>query len=372
MEDTFAGKVAQLSLRERTLAGQSLLIYGSYGYSGALIARRALDRGLNPILAGRDNDALLRQNAELGGGLEHRTVALDDEHELAEMLTGVGVVLHCAGPFRHTSRPMADACLRSGVHYLDITAEIAVFESLAARDAEACAAGVMLLPGVGFDVVPSDCLAVHLAQRLPGSTHLTLAFQGVGRVSRGTRTTVAESVSGGSMVRREGKLLAVPLGSGTRQIDFGRGPRLAVSHPWGDLATAYRSTGIPNIEVYRAASAAELRLLRVVRVLSPLLGTRPARQLLRWAVRRGPAGPDETARRTGFARFWGETKRPDGARASALLHTPEAYTLTARTAIACAERALQGEVHTGFATPALAYGADLVLSVEDVRREDVD
>lgn len=354
------------------MAGQPFLIYGSYGYSGELIARRALERGLRPILAGRDAAALRRQSVELGGELEHRVAALDEDRALDRMLTGVEVVLHCAGPFSRTSRPMADACLRAGAHYLDITGEIPVFESLAVRDAEARAAGVMLLPGVGFDVVPTDCLAVHLAQRLRGSTHLILAFHSVGGVSRGTRTTIVENVSGGSMVRRDGVLVPVSLGRGARHIDFGRGARLSVSHPWGDLSTAYRSTGIPNIEVYRAASSAELRLLRSAGVLLPLLATRPARQLLRWVVRRGSAGPDERARRRGFSLFWGETTRSDGSRASARLHAPEAYTLTARTAIACAERALRGEVLTGFATPAMAYGADLVLSVEGVRREDVD
>lgn len=354
------------------MAGQPFLIYGSYGYSGELIARRALERGLRPILGGRDAGALARQAAELGGELEHRAAALDDPRALDRLLAGVDVVLHCAGPFSGTSRPMADACLRAGAHYLDITGETEVFESLAARDMEARAAGVMLLPGVGFGVVPTDCLAVHLAQRLPGSTHLTLAFHSAGGVSRGTRTTIAEHLSGASMVRREGVLAAVPFAYGARHIDFGRGARLSVSHPWGDLAAAYRSTGIPNIEVYRAASSAELRLLRMVGLIRPLLATRAARQLLRWLVRRGPAGPDQHARRTGFAHFWGETTGPDGARASARLHAPEAYTLTARTAIACAERALRGEVHAGFATPAMAYGADLVLSVEDVRREDVD
>jgi short subunit dehydrogenase-like uncharacterized protein len=100
-------------------------------------------------------------------GLKARAFDLGDPNRLDAAIKDVSVVLCVAGPFSATSRPMADACLRNCVHYLDITGEIDVFEALAARDAEATARGVMLLPGVGFDVVPSDCLAAHLKHRLP-------------------------------------------------------------------------------------------------------------------------------------------------------------------------------------------------------------
>src|SRR6187402_1304471 len=111
---------------------------------------------------------------------------------------------------------MVDACLAERVPYLDITGEIAVFEAAAARDAEAKAAGVVLLPGAGFDVVPSDCLAAHLKRRLPSATSLALAFQVLGGVSRGTATTAVENLARGGMVRRAGKLVAVPAAYKTR------------------------------------------------------------------------------------------------------------------------------------------------------------
>lgn len=347
---------------------RGLLIYGSYGYSGDLITRRAVERGLSPILAGRDVHALRRQAQELD--LEYRVASLNDPASLQTALQGVRTVLHCAGPFIHTSRPMVDACLHAGAHYIDITGEISVFETAAARDGEARARGVMLLPGAGFDVVPTDCLAVHLAERLPGSTELVLAFESVGGISRGTAGTIVEHIGAGSLVRREGELRRVPLGHSTRMVDFGGGERLTVAHPWGDLSTAWRSTGIPNITVYRATSRAELRLMRVVRAGLPLLATRPVRRLLRTWVRRQVRGPDTDARRTGFSRFYGEVRRGDGTVAAARLHAPEAYTLTAHTAVACAERTLAGDVRPGYATPAMAYGPEFVLSIGGVRRED--
>jgi short subunit dehydrogenase-like uncharacterized protein len=100
-------------------------------------------------------------------------------------------VLCAAGPFSATSRPVADACLRNRVHYLDITGEIDVFEALAARDAEAKARGIMLLPGVGFDVAPSDCLAAHLKRRLPDANDLRPYLSLRANTSRGTAKTIA-------------------------------------------------------------------------------------------------------------------------------------------------------------------------------------
>jgi short subunit dehydrogenase-like uncharacterized protein len=266
---------------------------------------------------------------------------------------------------------MADACVQAGAHYIDITGEISVFERLAARDGEARARGIMLLPGAGFDVVPTDCLAVHLAGRLPGSTELVLAFESAGGISRGTAGTIVEHMGAGSLVRRNGELQHVPLGQNSRMVDFGGGERLTVGHPWGDLSTAWRSTGIPNITVYRATSRAELRLMAVVRPGLPVLATRPVRWLLRTWVRRRSPGPDAEARRAGFSRFYGEVRRDDGAVAAARLHAPEAYTLTAHTAVACAERTLAGGVRPGYATPGMAYGPDFVLSIGGVRREDL-
>jgi short subunit dehydrogenase-like uncharacterized protein len=199
----------------------NFLLYGANGYTGKLITRLAAERGLRPTLAGRDKNTIEPLATE--HGLEHRVFALDDPAAIDAALREVSVVMHCAGPFSRTSRPMADACLRTKTHYLDITGEASVIESLAARDAEAKEAGVMLLPCVGFDVVPSDCLAAHLKRRLPEATHLALGIQGMGRVSRGTATTMIENINRGGLIRRDGKLTPVPAAWKTREIDFGRG-----------------------------------------------------------------------------------------------------------------------------------------------------
>jgi short subunit dehydrogenase-like uncharacterized protein len=157
----------------------------------------------------------------------------------------VSVVLNAAGPFSATAWAMADACLSNGVHYLDITGEIDVFEALFARDAEAQRAGVTLMSGVGFDVVPSDCLAAHLKRRLPDATQLTLYFSPGFNVSRGTMKTMIENVAVGARARRNGRLVTVAKPN-TGSCDFGRGLRSTVQVAWGDVSTAFHSTGSPT------------------------------------------------------------------------------------------------------------------------------
>jgi short subunit dehydrogenase-like uncharacterized protein len=346
-----------------------LLIYGANGYTGELVARRAAERGLVPTLAGRDGEAVGRLATALG--LPHRTFGLGDRAALDAGLAGIRAVLHCAGPFSRTSRPMVDACLRAGCHYLDITGEGPVFAALSARDGEARARGVTVLPGAGFDVVPSDCLAAHLAARLPGAVRLVLAFQAGGGPSRGTALTMAEGLPAGGMVRRGGALTPVPAAWRTRRFDFGRGPVTCMTIPWGDVWTAWHSTGIPDIEVYMATPPALLALTRASRLFGPILGAAPVQRLVAAVVRRAVTGPTAEARARGRARLLGEVEDAAGRRAAARLTVADGYTFTARAAVACAERLLAGGVPAGFQTPSRAFGADLVLSIEGSEREDL-
>jgi short subunit dehydrogenase-like uncharacterized protein len=345
------------------------LLYGANGYTGNLIARLAVERGLRPLIAGRDADKIGRLASELG--LEHRAFTLDNTAALEAALRTVKVVLHCAGPFSHTSKPVADACLKTKTHYLDITGEIVVFETLAARGREAETAGVMLLPGTGFDVVPSDCLAAHLKRRLPSATKLTLAIHGLSRISHGTATTMVENINRGGLVRRDGKLTPVPTAWKTRSIDFGRGLVKATTIPWGDVATAFHITGIPDIEVYAAIPSAMRRMLKLSHPLGGLLASAPAQRFLKKRIKAQPAGPSDEERARGKSFVWGEVSDEAGQTASARLRGPEGYTLTAMTALAIVAKVLDGQAPAGFQTPSRAYGADLILEVEGVEREDL-
>jgi short subunit dehydrogenase-like uncharacterized protein len=348
----------------------NFLIYGATGYTGELIAREAVRRGLKPTLTGRNREAVTKLANELQ--LPARIFNLDDPAALDAGLRGMTAILHCAGPFAHTFRAVADACLRTKTHYLDITGEIAVFEGLAARDAEANAAGVMLLPGVGFDVVPSDCLAAHLKRRLPSATHLALGMHTVGGMSRGTATTIAENLHRGGAIRQHGKIVPVPAAYRTRDIDFGTGPLSAMTIPWGDVSTAYHSTGIPNIEVYMAAPKGQQLAAKLSRYAKWLLGSSWVQNYLKKRIRDRQPGPSPEQRANGKTYLWGEATDDAGQKVVSRQSGPEGYTLTALAALLVTEKVLAGEAPPGFQTPAKAYGPDLVLAIPGVVREDVE
>jgi short subunit dehydrogenase-like uncharacterized protein len=265
---------------------------------------------------------------------------------------------------------MANAYLRASVHYLDITGEVSVFETLAARDVEAKKAGIMLMPGVGFDVLPSDCLAAHLKRRLPSASSLALGFQTLSRMSRGTATTVAENFYRGGLVRRDGVLTKVPAAWKTREIDFGIGPVKAITIPWGDLSTAFYSTGIKNIEVYMAALLSTRLAARASQYLGRALGSSLVQGLLKRAIQARPPGPTDEERVCGKSFLWGEATDDAGNRVVSRLRGPEGYTLTVLAALAVVERVVAGKTLPGFQTPSTVYGPDFVLGLEGVIRED--
>ncbi|HEY2785643.1 MAG TPA: saccharopine dehydrogenase NADP-binding domain-containing protein [Fimbriiglobus sp.] len=344
------------------------LIYGAAGYTGALIAREAARRSLRPVLAGRTAEPVQRLASDLG--LEHRVFSLETGEAVAQGIRDAKVVLNCAGPFSQTAQPVASACLQTGSYYLDITGEAAVFESLAALSTDARAAVITLLPGVGFDVVPSDCLAVHLKRRLPTANRLTLAFQSAGKLSQGTVLTALERMADGGLVRENGKLKQVPAAWKTRTIDFGDGPVRAMTIPWGDVATAFHSTGIPNIEVYLAAPFGIRMGAKISRGFGWLLRTKWMQARLRRRIRAGRPGPTEDERRRNRCTFWGEVADDAGRTAAARMQTPDGYDLTVQSSLAAVARVLAGSVPTGFQTPAMAFGPDFALEIPGVSRSD--
>lgn len=336
----------------------TFLIYGANGYTGELIAREAVRRGLKPILAGRNAEKLDALAKELG--LESRAFPLDNPQ-----LDGVDAVLHCAGPFVHTSAPMVRACMNAGAHYLDITGELTVFEAIMAMNDDANRASVTLIPGVGFDVVPTDCLAAMLAARLPGATELELAFYSPGaEISRGTLKTMIENIGDGGAIRRDGKIVRVPPAYDAKEIPFSIAPRMAMTIPWGDVSTAFHTTGIPNIRVYTAASPKSIKRMRRLRPFFPLLAVTPVKRALQAFVNRR-TGPGEERRASGRSYLWGrvsDSKRD----VTMTMTTPEGYAFTVLSALAAVEQLLASPKRPGAFTPAKFFGPEFVTTLPGV------
>ena len=349
---------------------KKILIYGSYGYTGSLIVEQAIKVGMRPLLAGCD-EGLLRTQAEKFG-LEYRVFSIDNTAALDAALLEVDAVLHCAGPFVLTYRQMAEACIRTKRHYVDISGEIEGFEALATMDEEAKRSGIMLLPGGGFDVVPSDCLIAYVAKKLAGATHLEIYIKSIGSgVSRGTARSGIENMQRQGRVRRDGKIVSVPNVWDSKQVDFGRGLSRVVSVGWGDVSTAYHSTGIPNVTAYMGFPAAMVNGMRLTRYFGFLLYNRAAKDFIKWLI--GiflKTGPSRNQNENGFSLMIAEAT--DGKqKVRAKLRTPEAYHLTALTAVEIMKRITSEDYKIGFQTPSKAYGADFILQFAGVKREDL-
>jgi short subunit dehydrogenase-like uncharacterized protein len=346
-----------------------LLVYGATGYSGRLMLEAAVARGLRPIVAGRDPAKVRRLADRLG--LEHRVARLSDAAALDAALEGVRVVLHAAGPYAETGPPMVDACLRAGAHYLDIAGEIPVIEAFARRHGEARRRGVMLMPSVGFDVVPSDCLAAHVARRLPGARRLAFGVTGLHFATRGSAKTLVEHAFQGVRVRRAGEITLVAWGDLRRSFDYGAGVRESFAVSWGDVASAWYTTGIPDVEVYFEVTPGLRVLQSAGRYFGWLLRTAPWQAWLEAHTEVLPEGPSVDEREAGGMVVVAEVEDGEGRRVSARLRTPDAYSVTALTGSAIAARVLAGDFEPGFQTPARVYGADFVLGFPGVTREDL-
>ncbi|MFN2171539.1 MAG: saccharopine dehydrogenase family protein [Candidatus Promineifilaceae bacterium] len=345
------------------------LLYGAYGYTGQLIVEEALRREQLPLLAGRD-EAKLRPLAEKHQ-LDYRVVDLADTIALNAAVAEVDLVLHAAGPFSQTSLPMVRACLAGGCHYLDITGEIAVFEQIFTLDQQALERGIALIPGVGFDVVPTDCLALYVAQQLPAARELEIGIGVADAVSAGTAKTVIEGMASTGYVRRNGELTAFPLGKGGKDIRFSDGQvRYAVPSPFGDLATAWRSTGIPNITVFKDYSPSMVRFMGLSAALSrPLMAWSAAQRLAQRIAGRLVKGPDADFRRRARSYLWAWVSDGQGQAAEAWLETMETYRFTAVAAVRAVEQVLTGN-SAGALTPAQAFGPDFVLELGETQRFD--
>jgi short subunit dehydrogenase-like uncharacterized protein len=345
------------------------LVYGATGYMGGLATRAAIDRGLRPVIVGRSESRVASLAGQLG--LEYRVAELTDQAALDRSLQGARVLLNAAGPFSATWRPLVDACLRTGVHYVDLTGEVAVFEGIRTRGRDARQRGIVLLPGAGFDVVPSDCLALHVSGQLPGACTLRLGISGLELLSRGSARTLVELVGQSACVRRQGQLTPIPVGSLERSFDFGAGPAPSIAVSWGDLASAFTTTGIANIETYFEASPMVRALASAHRFLGPLLAMQPWQGVLQSLTSQLQDGPGATERSIRSAVIVAEVEDASGRTARARLRTPEAYSFSALTAADIIAEVLAGNYEPGYQTPASLYGPDYVLRFAGVAREDL-
>lgn len=344
------------------MPSNSFLLYGANGYTGVLIAQYAAQYNLHPILAGRREEAIKPLADELK--YAYKIIDINNAEQLKATLKEVKVVLNAAGPFVNTARQMIDACLQTGTHYLDINGDISVFEMIKRYDTSAKEKNIMLMPGAGFDVVPTDCMALHLKNKLPDATHLKLAFASIGGgVSRGTAMTIISKLGSGGAARENGKIIPQPLGKKGMWVDFGEKKLFVMSIPWGDISTAHFTTGIPNIESYTSVKPRLYKMLKLQGLFNWLLRMEWVKNIIRKKIKSQPAGPSDEMRSRSKSLVWGEVNNAKGETITHHFTCADGYTLTALSSLIITKKVLEGNFKAGYQTPASCYGEELVKEI---------
>ncbi|WP_235296289.1 saccharopine dehydrogenase family protein [Portibacter marinus] len=339
------------------------LLYGANGYTAKLIIEEALRRQHDIILAGRSKDKILAVARQYD--LPYRIFNLDGATKT--FINDVDAVLNAAGPFAKTAEPLVKACLASGTHYLDITGEVEVFETLKQYHDQAKEKDMMILPGIGFDVIPTDCLAVYLKEQMPDATHLQLAFTSENSVmSHGTAITAVSKLGENGLTRENGVLKEVRIAHKHMEVDFGEVKRIVGTIPWGDVSTAYTSTGIPNIEVYTAMPASTIRMMKLSWLINPILRTSWVKSLAKKWVNKNLTGPDEEQNQKGFALLYGKVCNNHN-EIVARLKCPEVYRFTALASCEIMDKVLKSKIKVGYQTPATTYGWQFINEIEGCR-----
>ncbi len=317
------------------------MLYGATGYTGTLIVQRGLECGHRPVLAGRSAPAVSGLGERLS--LPYRVLSLDDPAALEGALADVDLVLNAAGPFLHTAAPLAQACLDAGVHYLDMSNELQVFLALYDLDEKAKEAGVSVVPGVGFGVVATNCLARYVSEAVRGAEHLEVASRvASAQPGPGAAATMQENLPYGGWIRQGGELTPKEFFTGVTTIGFPDGPCEAMPVPTGDLEAAFRATGAPNVVAYA--------------VSPPVLG-----------VDASPNGDSVPSASRSFG--WARATGRDGSTAEAWLETGDSYAFTSAASLRAVEETLKG-IAPGALSPAAAFGADFAFTIQDTARVD--
>lgn len=347
------------------LLNKKLLIYGANGYTGKLIVDESIRSGLKPIIAGRNKKEIEALSFEKT--LEYRIFSID---ELDSGLNGIDIVINCAGPFVFTIDKFIKACLKKKVHYFDITGEIEVFEKAFSYDAEAKERGIVICSGIGFDVVPTDCLALMLKERLnEQATNLDIAFHTQGGISKGTRKTALLGGGSGPKIRREGIIKSVAYGEIQKEIKFPHKDLICTAISWGDVVTAYISTNIPNITVYIPIHPKLLKKMKKYGKFSFLLRSTIIRSISKKLIFKKQEnridGPTEETRENTKSYIWGKIEG-NGKSKESMLITPNGYTLTALTTVIGIKKFIDLNVQGGFYTPSKLFGSKFILEIPGV------
>jgi short subunit dehydrogenase-like uncharacterized protein len=318
----------------------TLMIYGA-GYTGKLTCDYAKSIGLDFVLAGRSASKIDTLASTLQ--VEARTFNLEDAPAVASALTGIRVLLNCAGPFSRTVAPLVEACIQHGVHYLDNSAELGSYHYVQERHEDAVRANVILMPGSGASVAMLGCLVGRALEDVDSPRSVDVALHVAGPMSRGSAISAAENITTECLQRVNGVLVPQDAAS-LRNFDFDNGDGEVACFPitLPDLITLWKSNGIPNIQTFAHVSE----------------GVFPSGDLADL-----PDGPTDEEREANPYRAAATITTADGTVKHAVLHTVNGYTFTSVASVEAAKRVLGGQVLAGFQTPVSVFGSSFIETI---------
>lgn len=310
------------------------LVYGS-GAVGTAVAEMLAERQLPFVLAGRSEDRV-RDLARTTGS----PMRVGDVSDADLFLAGISGVINTAGPFRDTAPPLMKACIRAGVHYVDVSNEANTHLDAGALDAVARSRGVGIVAGAGFGTWFVERLVHALAGRLdePVSAHVvTVPSEGTPRTG-GVAASQNVVLSTPAVALVNGQLETI-----RRRVRSFRGqvePRSAVIVGTGDVIALGKSTGLRTVTVSAGVkvSPTSLRLILPLLLLKARIAASPSS---RHAVKRDaadlPASSDEPR-----VRLFAEVTGSDGARLQGRLSSRSGTAVAAHTAVAVMHKLTSG------------------------------
>ncbi len=340
------------------------MIYGAYGFTGSLLAKIAADKGFKPVLAGRD--ALKTKRLALSLGLDFKVFSLDEDSIIEKNLKDIDLLYNLAGPYCKTAPTMVEACLRTKTHYMDLTGDIEIYDFLYSLDKVAIENEILIMPGVGFNVIATECVAAHTVQKLSTCDHLDIVMATQAKPSKGTFKQMIALLPRGGYEIENHELKRRNIGKSDIKIKYPDKRRTPFSIPIGELIACHKSLNIANIRVHYAMSSSWVRMTEtMIDIIAKFSGKNYGKKVLSNFASNYIKGPDETSMLHDKAYVYAKASSDLGVYAETMIKTPEPYYFTALITLKVIQKVLDGE-YKGALTPVEAFGSSIIFEVEGV------
>lgn len=318
-------------------------VFGAYGHTGRFVVAELLERGLTPVLCGRDAGKLRALGASFPG-VPVRVASVDDAGSLDAALSGTAAVINCAGPFATTTAPVIEAALRARIAYVDVAAEVeAVADTFARFDERARDAGIVAVPAVAFYGGLGDLLATAAAGGWSQADEVFLAY------ALSSWHPTAGTLKSGQVSRRRRGNQRLVFVDGRLELRTDQAPtgRWSFPAPVGERAVLEEFTTADSVTIPRHLDTKSVHTCMTVEAVKDLLAPEAA-----------PPVPVDERGRSDQTFLVDVVVRSGADRRRAVARGRDIYAISAPLAVEAVRRVLAGQVtRTGVATAGELFDA---------------